>query len=149
MPWSITDYPNSMKNLSDGIRNKAIEIANALLEEKNNMDEGILIATAISRAKDWAANRGIDTESILSRSKTTDVKKHGEDRYVIPLKNGWAVKKEAGKKVEKKYPSKNKAIKMATKKARKYKSGITIKNKRGRIKKKISYNPGKKRKKRK
>src|SRR5688572_14731529 len=101
MPWSITDYPNSMKHLPDGIRNKAIEIANALLEEKNNMDEGVLIATAINRAKDWAANRGIDKGSISSRSKGTDVKKHGEDRNVAPLKNRWTIKKEAEKKVEK------------------------------------------------
>jgi uncharacterized protein YdaT len=41
-----------MKNLPDEVRNKAIEIANALLEERN-MGEGIAIATATSRAKDW------------------------------------------------------------------------------------------------
>jgi uncharacterized protein YdaT len=34
MPWTKTDYPNSMKNLPTAVRNKAIEIANALLEEK-------------------------------------------------------------------------------------------------------------------
>ena len=60
MPWTKNDYPNSMKNLPDEVRNKAIEIGNALLDEKN-MDEGIAIATAISRAKDWAANRGKQT----------------------------------------------------------------------------------------
>ena len=62
MPWTKTDYPNSMKNLPAKVREKAIAIANALLHEKN-MEEGILIATAISRAKDWAANRGIRIES--------------------------------------------------------------------------------------
>ena len=55
MPWTKKDYPDSMKNLPEAVRNKAIEIANVLLEEKN-MEEGIAIATAISRAKDWAAN---------------------------------------------------------------------------------------------
>lgn len=34
MPWTKTDYPNSMKNLPAAMRNKAIEIANALLEER-------------------------------------------------------------------------------------------------------------------
>jgi hypothetical protein len=34
MPWTKTDYPNSMKNLLAAVRNKAIEIANALLEER-------------------------------------------------------------------------------------------------------------------
>ena len=44
MPWTKRDYPVSMKNLPGEVRNKAIEIANALLEEKN-MDERIAIAT--------------------------------------------------------------------------------------------------------
>ena len=55
MPWTKDNYPNSMKNLPSDIREKAVEIANALLEERK-MEEGIAIATAISRAKEWAAN---------------------------------------------------------------------------------------------
>ena len=57
MPWTNSDYPDAMKNLPNEVRKKSIEIANALLEE-TKMNEGIAIATAISRAKDWAANRG-------------------------------------------------------------------------------------------
>lgn len=53
MPWTEYNYPASMKNLPDDVRNKAIEIANALFE-KGNMDEGIIIATAIKHAKAWA-----------------------------------------------------------------------------------------------
>ena len=67
MPWTITNYPASMKNLPAAVRNKAIEIANALLKEKN-MDEGIAIATAISPAKD------------LAGSQKKGVKKQGDDR---------------------------------------------------------------------
>jgi uncharacterized protein YdaT len=52
MPWTQDNYPVSMKKLPDKIRNKAIEIANALLEEKN-MEEGMAIAIAIARAKAW------------------------------------------------------------------------------------------------
>ncbi|PZX93249.1 hypothetical protein DOS84_10285 [Flavobacterium aquariorum] len=63
MPWTKTDYPNSMKNLPAAVRNKAIEIANALLEERN-MDEGILIATAISKAKKWAVKHGLNVDSL-------------------------------------------------------------------------------------
>src|SRR5439155_5317619 len=99
MPWTKTDYPVSMKNLPEAVRNKAIEIANALLEEKN-MDEGIAIATAISRAKDWAENRGKEIETSASSSRKTDVKHHGEDRYVVPHDDKWAVKKEKSKKEE-------------------------------------------------
>jgi uncharacterized protein YdaT len=57
MPWTKTDYPDSIKNLPTEVRNKAIEIGNALIEE-GKMQEGIAIATAISRAKDWAAEHG-------------------------------------------------------------------------------------------
>jgi uncharacterized protein YdaT len=53
MPWTKDRYPNSMKNLPIKVRNKAVEIANALYEE-GNLDEGIMIATAIKRAKEWA-----------------------------------------------------------------------------------------------
>lgn len=58
MPWTKTDYPRSMKNLPQAIRNKAIEIANALFK-KGNMEEGRIIAIAISNAKKWANNRGL------------------------------------------------------------------------------------------
>lgn len=60
MPWTKSDYPNSMKNLPATVRNKAIEIANAILRESHT-DEGIAIATAISRAKEWAAEHGKKT----------------------------------------------------------------------------------------
>lgn len=49
MPWSENDYPDSMKNLPDDVRNKAIEIANALLEEKYS--EGRAIAIGIAQAR--------------------------------------------------------------------------------------------------
>lgn len=62
MPWTDTNYPVSMKNLPEAVRLKAIEIANALWREAKIADEGILIATAIKRAKAWAARRGLDTD---------------------------------------------------------------------------------------
>jgi uncharacterized protein YdaT len=55
MPWDETHYPVSMKNLPEDVRRKAIEIANALLEEGS--DEGRAIATGTSRAEKWAQNR--------------------------------------------------------------------------------------------
>jgi uncharacterized protein YdaT len=61
MPWTKDSYPVSMKNLPDKIRNKAIEIANALLEEKD-MEEGIAIAIAISRAKAWVKRHKLPSE---------------------------------------------------------------------------------------
>lgn len=138
MPWNKQTYPPAMKNLPAGVRNKAVEIANVLLEEKD-MDEGIAIATAISRAKDWAENRGKPSAATGS-SKKTDVKKHGEDRYVIPHGDGWAVKKEKGKK-EKVFDTKDKAIQQAKKQAEAANASVTIQGKHGKIEKRQSYNP--------
>ena len=52
MPWTSTRYPPSMSHLPEPVREKAIEIANALLEE--GMEEGKAIRIAIAKAKEWA-----------------------------------------------------------------------------------------------
>lgn len=51
MPWSRNDYPDSMKNLPEDVRSKAIEIGNALLEE--DYEEGRAISIAIAKARDF------------------------------------------------------------------------------------------------
>lgn len=140
MPYTKDKYPNSMKNLPVSVRNKAIEIANALLKE-GEMEEGIAIATGVSRAKDWAANRGLRTESTSRTSKSKDVKKHGEDRYVIPTEDGWAVKEEGSKRVEKKFATKKEAVALATKEAKKAHASVTIQKKTGKIDIRRSYTP--------
>ena len=50
MPWPKGEYPPSYKNLPVKLRNKAVEIANAILEESG--DEGLAIATGLKRARD-------------------------------------------------------------------------------------------------
>lgn len=143
MPWTKNEYPNSMKNLPAEVREKSIEIANALLEEKS-MDEGLAIATAISRAKDWAVNRGKDIEPQSSDAKSTDVKQHGEDRYVIPYEDKeWAIKKEGAERVEKIFHSKKDAVSQARKEAREAKASLTIQKRTGKVEQRISYNPNK------
>ncbi len=52
MPWTRADYPRSMAGLPRATRDKAIEIANALLAER--YDEGRAIRIAIAQAKRWA-----------------------------------------------------------------------------------------------
>jgi uncharacterized protein YdaT len=143
MPWTKNDYPVSMKNLPDEVREKAIEIGNAILEDRN-MDEGIAIATAISRAKDWAANRGKDIESKTADSRSTDVKRHGEDRYVIPYgKNKWAIKNEGTERAEKIFDYKKEAVKQARKEARESNASLTIQKRTGKVQQRVSYNPNK------
>jgi uncharacterized protein YdaT len=142
MPWTKEDYPDSMKNLPVEVRNKAIEIANALLEERE-MDEGIAIATGISRAKDWAVNHNLEIEPTSQDSKTTDVKEHGEDRYVIPYEGKWAVRSESSDRVEKTFDHKVEAVRYGRAAARKSNASLTIQKKSGRVQQRISYNPNK------
>ncbi|MBB6674989.1 DUF2188 domain-containing protein [Cohnella nanjingensis] len=51
MPWTKKDYPDSLQNFMAPVRNKAIEIANALLEE--GYEEGRAISIATAKAKEW------------------------------------------------------------------------------------------------
>ena len=51
MPWYNGDYPPSYKNQPKALREKAVEIANALLQD--GTEEGIAIATGLKRARDY------------------------------------------------------------------------------------------------
>ena len=51
MPWNKHDYPASFKNLESDVREKAIEIANALLEE--GYDDGRAIPIAMTKAREF------------------------------------------------------------------------------------------------
>jgi uncharacterized protein YdaT len=53
MPWNAEYYPRSMNNLPSAVREKAVEIANALLER--GADEGKAIRIGIAQAKRWAS----------------------------------------------------------------------------------------------
>jgi uncharacterized protein YdaT len=58
MPWTLDRYPPAMRRLAAPVRAKAIEIANALLEE--GMDDGFAIRIAITKARQWAERHGVD-----------------------------------------------------------------------------------------
>ncbi|NUY81959.1 hypothetical protein HUK80_13730 [Flavobacterium sp. MAH-1] len=51
MPWYNGDYPPSYKNQPEALREKAVEIANALLED--GTEEGIAIATGLKKAREY------------------------------------------------------------------------------------------------
>jgi len=57
MPWSLDHFPVAMKNLEPEVRDKAIEIANALLRDGH--DEGFAIRVSISRATEWGRLHGL------------------------------------------------------------------------------------------
>lgn len=55
MSWTNSNYPPSMKNLKKVVRDKTIEIANALKDKGYNDQRAIAIA--IDRAKKWYNGR--------------------------------------------------------------------------------------------
>jgi len=99
--WNQNNYPNSMKNLDEKTRNKAIDIANALLED--GYEEGRAIPIAISQAKKWAG-KSDDAES-------------RDDLHVVPHPDGWAVRRENSKRasvvLETKEDARNRALEIA------------------------------------
>ncbi|WP_410768204.1 hypothetical protein [Fontibacillus sp. BL9] len=60
MPWNKNDYPPSMKNLEPRVRNKAVEIANALLDD--GYEEGRAIAIGTAKAEEWDKNHPKDKD---------------------------------------------------------------------------------------
>jgi len=60
MPWNADRYPPAMRRLPPWVRLKAIEIANALLDEGH--DEGQSIRIGIAKAKEWAVHHATERE---------------------------------------------------------------------------------------
>jgi len=79
MPWNKKDYPDSFNNLNTDVRNKAIEIANALL--KDGMEEGRAIAIATEKAREYVTGD--------NKQEVYHVKSHAD---------GWQLTKESSKK---------------------------------------------------
>jgi len=64
MPWYHGDYPPSYKNQPVKLREKAVEIANALLKE--GVEEGIAIATGLKQAREYFKN---EAQKVKKESK--------------------------------------------------------------------------------
>jgi len=58
MPWYIGEFPSSYKNQPARLREKAVEIVNALLEEGTG--DGIAIATGLKRTREYLKKRRLN-----------------------------------------------------------------------------------------
>ncbi|MDX2137548.1 MAG: DUF2188 domain-containing protein [Chloroflexota bacterium] len=102
MSWTYTEYPPSMKNLDAHVREKAIDIANALI------DEGYVVGSAIpigiAQAKKWAEG--------------DDDKDRSRNFHVVPHPHGWAIRRANAERssvvVDTKEDARNQAIALAT-----------------------------------
>lgn len=59
MPWYNGDFPQSYKNQPPELREKAVEIANALLQD--GAEEGTAIATGLKQARELLKNHKVKT----------------------------------------------------------------------------------------
>ncbi len=97
MPWTREDYPSSMKNLPDKQRDKAIEVANALLSD--GYDEERAIPIAISTSEKWADNRAAVLSSREKNNGKKPLKGKKEILYKLLYKeNNWIIRKVGSKR---------------------------------------------------
>ncbi|OJF90922.1 DUF2188 domain-containing protein [Alkalibacterium sp. 20] len=87
MPWNLSDYPDSFKNFDHVVKKKAIDIANALLEEGYDNGQDIPIAT--KQAKVWperADSTYATKEQALERAK--EIAANKETSVIMFTKDG-------------------------------------------------------------
>ncbi|QHT45742.1 DUF2188 domain-containing protein [Bacillus sp. SB49] len=153
MPWDTNDYPSSLKNLDTPVHKKAIDIANAMIEEGYKENQAIPIAT--EQAKEWYENaeeKEINRVTQMSdenlKNRDDDVKNSTKSRpelldkgeHVMVHEDGWAVKAEGAKQVSNVFDTKEKAIKRAEEIAENKQTSVIIHKKDGSIQDRKEFN---------
>ncbi|MGJ1068117.1 DUF2188 domain-containing protein [Staphylococcus warneri] len=119
MPWTMEDYPQSLKNLDKLERKKAIDIANAML--KDGYKESDVIPIATQQAEKWYKQA---SEEELEELKNKHITQHQQDKSAQPElnekpvhvyfeDNEWKVKTEDSKQASDTFTYKKDAIKRA------------------------------------
>lgn len=140
MPWTMNDYPDSLKNLDEITRKKAIDMANAMLDE--GYDEGRAIPIATSEAKKWKQNASKQEQENYKKNGQPTKRSEKDKRYennperlderelVEPHKDGWAVKSEHANKASYVFENKQKAIERAREIADNKDTEVKVENKK-------------------
>lgn len=121
MPWDLDDYPDSFKNLDHVVKKKAIDIANALLD--NGYEEGRAIPIATEQAKEWADNASDDEIRSFKYSDAPDKQDQHDDTTNEELLDNdvmvyfeeeeWKVRTKDAKRSDSTFDSKDEAVKRA------------------------------------
>ena len=121
MPWTKSDYPDSMKNLNEYTRLKAIDIADAMVED--GYEEKRAIPIAINQAKEWYEDASNKEKSDLKEKDITDHKK--DENSSVGLKDedviveyseedkSWRVISKGAKRSDSLHNTKKEAVKRA------------------------------------
>ncbi|MCV3161444.1 DUF2188 domain-containing protein [Enterococcus faecium] len=148
MPWNMKDFPASMKNLDKLTRKKAIDIANALLDE--GYPDSRAIPIAIDQAKEWYENaseserRTFEKEKNPSKSDKHDTNPRAgklldSDVIVEYAEEQWIVKSKGAKKASNHFDTKKEAIEKGKQIAQNKESTLVIYKKDGTKEKEIDY----------
>ncbi len=135
MPWTDDDYPPSMKNLTAEVRRKAIDIANALLDDK--YEEGRAIAIATAQAEKWAKRRDKqiakkNTGGTTGQAVAPDSDKGDRESihvFADPDESGWVAIQ--GERRVAQVSTKADVVDKARKKAKAQKTELCIHNQQG------------------
>ncbi|EGP5094125.1 DUF2188 domain-containing protein [Enterococcus faecium] len=148
MPWNMKDFPASMKNLDKLTRKKAIDIANALLDE--GYPDSRAIPIAVDQAKEWYENaseserRTFEKEKNPSKSDKHDTNPRAgklldSDVIVEYAEEQWIVKSKGAKKASNHFDTKKEAIEKGKQVAQNKESTLVIYKKDGTKEKEIDY----------
>lgn len=151
MPWDTEDYPSSFKNLDTAVRKKAIDIANAMLDE--GYDEGRAIPIATKQAKEWYDNADENEINRVKQMSDDDLKSRDDDddkgsgrpelmdnaEYVVAHDDGWAVKAKDAKQPSDVFDNKQDAIQRAEEIAENKGTQVVIEKKDGSVQEKKSF----------
>lgn len=137
MPWTKTNYPNSLKNLEEEVRLKAIDIGNAMM--RDGYDEDRAIPIAISKAKDWYEDasskekRDLKKKDLTKRGKSDSSSGRLQDADVEVTyredEKKWEVKSKGAKRADSLFDTKAQAEERA-KEIAQYREGEVISHKK-------------------
>ncbi|MCA0984151.1 DUF2188 domain-containing protein [Halobacillus yeomjeoni] len=152
MPWDTNDYPDSLKNLDTAVRKKAIDIANAMLDEGYGENRAIPIAT--EQAKEWYENADEKEVNRVKQMSDEDLKRRDDDssesrpelldkgEHVVAHDDGWAVQAEDAKQPSDVFETKDEAVDRAKEIAQNKGTKVVIHRKDGSIQNEYSYRNG-------
>ncbi|TQS76505.1 DUF2188 domain-containing protein [Ornithinibacillus gellani] len=149
MPWTMKDYPDSMKNLDDITKKKAIDIANSMVDE--NYDESRAIPIAMEQAKKWRKNASKKeleqyqasgnptTRSEEGKKYASNPERLEEGEQVLKHEDGWAVKSSHAKKPTAVFEQKEAAVKRAREIAKNKGTKLTVYTTDGSVQEQQTY----------
>lgn len=148
MPWNMNDYPASMKNLDPLIRKKAIDIANALLDDGYSDDRAIPIAT--SQAEKWYDNASTEEKKDFQKAKAPQKNDtHEQDKNAKKLMNAdvsvkyqedhWIVISEKASQASDIFDKKEQAVERAKEIAKNKNSSVKVYKQDGKLQDTFDY----------